>query len=123
MACYILISTNSEKYLIKIFHTISGEFCFEVSLTSLSWAKENSWALGSCSSDTVHENYKTHKEECCLPSGQYTLECKDSAGDGWKGGYIMIDGKTYCESFYSGKIETHEVLIGPNTKEEGMKRL
>ena len=101
-------------------YIISGDICFEVSLTSTSWARENSWVIGTCSSTTAHENHKTHKEECCLPSGQYTLECKDSVGDGWKGGYIMIDGKTYCESFYSGKLETHEVLIGSDAGQEGI---
>ena len=109
-------------FIIKFYklYIITGDICFEVSLTSTAWARENSWVLGTCSSTTVHENHKTHKEECCLPSGQYSLECKDSAGDGWKGGYIKIDGKTYCESFNSGKLETHEVLIGSDTEQEGM---
>ena len=68
----------------------------------------------------MHKSRKTQKEECCLPSGQYTLECKDSKGNGWKGGHIMIDGKTYCESFKEGKLETHEILIGSNTNQEGI---
>ena len=97
---------------------------FNVSLTSRSWASEISWTLGGCSSKTVFENRKTHEGECSLPSGQYTLVCKDSYGDGWHGGFIMISGKTYCESFDSGFSETHEVMIGSDTKRHGnLKRL
>ena len=35
----------------------------------------------------------------------------------------MIDGKTYCESFKEGKLETHEILIGSNTNQEGIDTL
>ena len=67
----------------------------------------------------LHENHKTHEAECCLPAGEYTLECKDSYGDGWHGGYITIDGKDYCDAFRKGDLETHEILIGADTEPEG----
>ena len=100
---------------------------FNVSLTSTSWGKEIYWTLGGCCGgghlvdicDTVYENHDTHEGECSLPSGQYTLKCMDRYGDGWHGGFIMISGKTYCETFNSGSSETHEVMIGSDTKRHG----
>ena len=77
----------------------------------------------SCKPKTVYENHDTHEGECSLPSGQYTLECKDAWGDGWHGGFIMISGKTYCETFDSGSLETHEVMIGSDTKRHGNSKL
>ena len=67
-----------------------------------------------------HENHNTHEAaECCLPPGEYTLECKDSYGDGWHGGYITVAGTKYCENFNSSSLETHEILIGSDTEPEG----
>ena len=71
----------------------------------------------------VHENYKTHEAECCLPPGEYTLECKDSWGDGWHGGYITINGTNYCENFNRGRLETHEVLIPTDSEPESKYNL
>ena len=67
----------------------------------------------------VHESHNTHEAECCLPPGEYTLECKDSYGDGWHGGYITINGTEYCKNFNSSSLETHEILIGDATEPEG----
>ena len=67
----------------------------------------------------VHESHNTHEAECCLPPGEYTLECKDSYGDGWHGGYITVNGAKYCENFDSSSLETHEILIGDDTEPEG----
>jgi len=35
----------------------------------------------------------------------------DSYGDGWHGGFIVIQGQTYCEYFNSGSSATEEVII------------
>ena len=45
----------------------------------------------------------------------YNLECKDSYGDGWNGGYIEMGGINYCESF-SGREETTEIVLQDNGK-------
>ena len=74
--------------------------------------------MGSCSNTIIYENYQTHEEECCLPPGEHTLECKDSYGDGWHGGFITINGTNYCENFKSSSQETHKVLIGSETEPE-----
>ena len=78
--------------------------------------------MGTCSNTIIHENYQTHEAECCLPPGEYTLECKDSYGDGWHGGFITINEINYCENFNSSSLETHEVLIGSDTEPEGKSK-
>ena len=121
---YIRISILPEvvPFLFIFSQRLIGEVSFNVSLTSRNWGSEISWTLGDCSSDTIYENHDTHEGECSLPSGQYTLVCKDSYGDGWHGGFIMISGKTYCETFDSGFSETHEVMIGSDTKRHGSSK-
>ena len=53
--------------------------------------------------------------ECCQASGTtlnprtYTLNCKDSYGDGWGGGYIKIGSTEYCKQFLSGHEESHTI--------------
>ena len=55
-------------------------------------------------------------EQCCLEPGNYNLECKDSYGDGWNGGYIEVNGEKYCESFSTGSEETSQIIIEGNGK-------
>ena len=90
-----------------------------MSHTTKSYGKENSWTLGECSSTAVHANSETYEEECCLPPGEYTLECKDTYGDGWNGGYITINGEDYCKTFTSGHSTTREILWGEATEPDG----
>ena len=117
-----IINDSDNQYSCEtFFNTIVGDVCVDVFLTTGSWGSENFWVLGTCSNTALHENYKTRESECCLPPGEYTLECKDSHGDGWHGGSITINGKTYCRNFNSGSLETHEILIGYNTKPEGIR--
>jgi hypothetical protein len=104
---------------LTFFITGKGDICFEVSLTTTKWGNENTWTLGECSSTSLHANSETYEAECCLPAGEYTLECKDSYGDGWHGGYIVINGNTYCEGFNGGSLETHEILVGDDTEPDG----
>ena len=101
------------------FNTGKGDICFDVSLTTTAWGVENSWTLGECSSTSVHTDYTTYEAECCLPAGEYTLECKDSYGDGWHNGSITINGISYCGGFLSGSSETHEILVGDDTEPDG----
>jgi hypothetical protein len=84
-------------------------------MTTKKYGQETSWTLGTCSNESPHVSYRTVAVQCCLAPGEYTLDCKDSHGDGWDGGYVKIDGKKYCEKFENGKSETHEVIVGPDT--------
>jgi len=110
---------KTELQANNIFDAERGDVCFDIVLTTTRWGSENSWVLGTCASTMVHENHNTHEAvECCLPPGEYTLECKDSYGDGWHGGYITVNGAKYCEDFDSSSLETHEILIGSDTEPE-----
>jgi hypothetical protein len=60
----------------------------------------------------VYRNRRVYTKNCCIPSGDHELKCKDSYGDGWNGGYIEIDGIAYCKKFRSGREFTSSVNIG-----------
>ena len=91
------------------------EVCFPVSHSSKCYGNENSWTLDTCSNTSPHVNHAKEVVECCLMPGEYTLTCKDAAGDGWHGGYVTINGQKFCKNFRCGSTETHQVLIGEDT--------
>ena len=92
-------------------HMLIGIRCVEVKMETQDYGDESSWTLAHCSNDETYGNYQEYITQCCLPPGNYTLECKDSYGDGWNGGYIEVDGVKYCESYYSGTVMTSEIMI------------
>jgi len=47
-----------------------------------------------------------------MSNGVHTLNCIDSFGDGWHGGYLTIDGTNYCTGFTSGKLQTATIQVG-----------
>jgi len=74
--------------------------CKTIKVVTKSWGEENYYKIGSC--ETKAKDFGRYDEryrECCLPAGTHTLECLDSYGDGWHGGYLEIDGERYCEDF------------------------
>ena len=79
-----------------------------------SYGYENSWVLGSCQSLSrrSHKNHRGYTRYCYFSTGHtYRLTCKCSYGDGWHGGYIKIQGRTYCKGFTSGKTRYEYVKI------------
>ena len=66
-------------------------------------------------STQTYEEDQEYNEQCCLPSGTYTLSCEDSYGDGWQGGFIDIQGSHYCEGFLSGSSENIQLIIEGNS--------
>ena len=56
-------------------------------------------------------NTQDYHKSCLLPEWANTLSCKDSYGDGWNGGKITIQGKTYCETFTQGHEMTVQVIV------------
>ena len=94
-----------------IFQYFLGIRCVEVSLTTYDYGDEASWTLANCSSDEIYGSYQEYSNQCCLTPGTYTLECMDSYGDGWHGGYIKVDGVKHCESYNSGSVWTSEIII------------
>ena len=90
--------------------------CLQVKLTTGSYGSDISWTLDSCQSNGGYGDYNEYTQQCCLEPGSYSLECKDSWGDGWNGGYIELDGVKYCDGFTSGTEETHEITIRRSNK-------
>ena len=84
--------------------------CFEVTLTTKNYASEISWSIGLCSSNSAYGNNQEYTQQCCLALGSHSLKCKDSYGDGWHGGYIVVDGIKQCENFSSGSVQTIEII-------------
>jgi hypothetical protein len=80
--------------------------CTNIKIVTKNWGYENSYSLGTCTSKQVYGTRKEYTEECCLPFGEYALDCKCSYGDGWHGGYLEIDGTKYCKDFKSGHKKT-----------------
>jgi len=84
-----------------------------VKTTTKAWGEENSWSIGSCTSNGKFGRNKTVSQTCCLAKGSYSVECKDTYGDGWHGGYLKIGGKNkkFCKSFTNGHKKTESVTI------------
>ena len=70
------------------------------------YGSEMSWSFVSttghqCDETSFNGNYD-HWRSCLLKPGTYTINCIDSYGDGWHGGYIQIFGVNYCTGFSTG---------------------
>ena len=83
--------------------------CTTITIRTERWGNENSYAIGTCASKQRYSNGRNYQEECCLAPGKYTLDCKDSYGDGWHGGYLEINGDKYCDGFRSGSKKSVRV--------------
>ena len=86
--------------------------CFNITVTTTTkrYGGENSWSLGHCYGGGYGSNME-YNEQCCLPSVEYTLTCRDNYGDGWHGGFIEILSQRYCEDFVTGAEANHTINI------------
>ena len=84
---------------------LDADLCFDVKTVTQTWGNEITWNIeGSCDSKDGYENYKEDTQQCCVKAhDKFVITCKDSYGDGWHGGYLVINGKKYCEDFSTGK--------------------
>ena len=80
-------------------------------MITVAYGSEISWTLGSCESEGGYDDNGEYTQQCCLGRGNYNLECKDSYGDGWHGGYIELNSIKYCEGFTSGTEETSQIIV------------
>jgi len=92
----------------------SNDICKTIKVTTKKWGYEISWTFGpKCTSLEPKIKYASNAEatpyECCQPAGEYELDCQDSYGDGWHGGYIEIGGQKYCEDFTSGQSKNQTI--------------
>ena len=83
-----------------------------VKLKTYLWGHEISWKISdTCKSAQTYYNNDEYSQTCYLTLEEHTLQCLDSHGDGWNGGYIEIQGKKYCETFTIGKSMTATITI------------
>ena len=89
------------------------------------WGHEIEWNIGgathaSCENEQSYENDQEYTQQCCLPANatEFPITCKDTYGDGWHGGYLEINGETYCEDFSDGD-EFADTLPNETPEPEG----
>ena len=85
------------------------DVCTEIKVVTENYGYENSFSFGSCNSTQEYPSYNTTIEICCQPAGTYQLVCTDTYGDGWHGGYLEVEGTSYCGDFSTGHEASHEV--------------
>ena len=73
------------------------------------------WTLGPCSTSLQYKNDKIIKEnDCCLTPGNHTLTCYNTRyPHGWKKGFIVINGRRYCDDFIGYKA-MRRIIIEDN---------
>ena len=113
------------RITLQTYILLTEKQCRNVSivLTTQNYGVEIEWSLSeTCSSEytyddyydyTGYDDYQDYVRYCCLLDGVYNLVCRDHASDGWKGGYLTIDGRKFCGHWEDGDdtIET-SVTIG-----------
>ena len=78
------------------------------------YGNEVSWNLGSeCSSDPPeqHGSYAYYTKICTVFKGDHQLTCEDTFGDGWSGGFLIIENRIYCHDFLGGTHKFVDVRI------------
>lgn len=85
------------------------------------FGSEMSWTLTDSEGNVVatstgYSSWYCYNVSLCLPDGCYSLNMSDSWGDGWNGGYVMIQGAgTYYEgSLLYGSAESVMISINSN---------
>jgi len=77
--------------------------CVEVefSIKTAAWSSQISWLVENtdCVSEDPYPSHTVINQKCCLPPGEHSLLCIDSFEDGWTGGYLKVNGKTFCKNF------------------------
>ena len=82
------------------------------------------WSFGSCNSsrqpnsDQEYENNKEYDQTCCFYTSPnnwvYELICEHWMGNGWGNGFIIIQGRRYCDNFKAGFVEYNFVEETPS---------
>ena len=87
---------------------LDADLCFDVKTVTQTWGHEITWNIGgTCDSINRFENYREDTQQCCVQDhDEFVITCKDSYGDGWHGGYLVINGLKYCEDFTTGNEYT-----------------
>lgn len=97
---------------------IVPEICFDVKTVTKAWGNEIDWTIGckdsacrECTSNLDFGNNQEYTQECCLPEDEeeFIINCKDTYGDGWHGGYLEINENLYCDDFLSGTEQQEQM--------------
>ena len=88
-----------------------------MTLAIQTWANEISVKIdGVAITSGTLADYQTYTYSRCLTPGSHTLVLIDSAGDGWHGAYVTINGINYGTTFTAGYTQTHTFHVGPDRK-------
>jgi hypothetical protein len=89
-----------------------------VTIVSQMWGTEMGWNITNENGEVVFEgdglnSWSMGQTYLCLPNGCYQFNMTDSWGDGWNGGYYMIDlgGAYYEGSLYYGSAASNDFSI------------
>ena len=97
---------------------IAPDVCFDVKTVTKAWGNEIDWTIGckdsacrECASNLDFGNHQEYTQECCLPEDQeeFIINCTDTYGDGWHGGYLEINEKPYCSDFLNGTEQQEQM--------------
>lgn len=62
---------------------------------------DSAWTASCSAQSGSYGNHGLYTQTCCVPP-TYNFYCLDTYGDGWNGGYAMIDGHKFCDNFNEG---------------------
>ena len=86
--------------------------------TTGSWAHEMSWRITTELGEEIisfqgEENDQTYQATTCLQDGCYLFEARDSYGDGWNGGFVLIsfDEDTFVATVPMEDVKSSEVKL------------
>ena len=102
---------NFKLHLIYIFIRLA---CLEIRVVTRFEGQLIDWMLGPCSrAQNYVDDYTVYVERCCIAPGIHTLTCVNKAkGEGWKNGYIEIQGHRYCDDFMSYRAMRKVEILG-----------
>ena len=78
--------------------------CLDIKISSGFEGKSMKWTFGTCSSARIYNDFTDYIERCCVAPGKHSLTCLNTENpEGWKGGYLEIQGRRHCDDFMSFK--------------------
>jgi len=99
-----------------------GKTCAVLEIFTNRYGSENDWSFdeSSCGGHGTGRmlDNSMYRAFCCLPTRRTKLNCLDSYGDGWHGGYIHVLGeREHCRDFSGGSSwwEYVELPLPPPT--------
>ena len=88
--------------------------CVDIKIVTSYDADHVYWTLGTCSTSIEYTDNQILKEnDCCLAAGNHTLNCYNTKHPhGWKKGFIIVNGKNYCDDFIGYKAMRRITIRG-----------